>query len=72
MRLQVQVAAARAVAVIDEAIAIWPAEPYFREQRRRFLGERSADDRPDPPPPPHLRPREPVPLPPRDEPGITV
>jgi rhomboid protease GluP len=38
-----------AVATIDEAIELAPAEPYFHEQKRRFLGERAADDRPDPP-----------------------
>lgn len=39
----------RAVHTIDEAIALAPQEPYFREQRRRFTGERAADDRPEPP-----------------------
>jgi membrane associated rhomboid family serine protease len=38
-----------AVATIEEAIELAPAEPYFREQRRRFVGERAADDRPEPP-----------------------
>jgi rhomboid protease GluP len=38
-----------AVAVIDEAIQLAGGEIYFREQRRRFTGERAADDRPDPP-----------------------
>jgi rhomboid protease GluP len=38
-----------AVAVIDEAILLAEGEVYFREQRRRFTGERAADDRPDPP-----------------------
>jgi membrane associated rhomboid family serine protease len=38
-----------AVEVIDEAIAIEPSELYFREQRRRFTGERDPDDRPAPP-----------------------
>ena len=38
-----------AVAVIDEAIHLAGQEIYFREQRRRFTGERAADDRPDPP-----------------------
>jgi membrane associated rhomboid family serine protease len=36
-----------AIATIDEAIARAPAQPYYREQRRRFTGERAADDRPD-------------------------
>jgi rhomboid protease GluP len=35
-----------AVATIEEAMALDPQEPYYAEQRRRFLGERS--DRPDP------------------------
>ncbi len=38
-----------AVAVIDEAIHLAGGEIYFHEQRRRFTGERAADDRPDPP-----------------------
>jgi membrane associated rhomboid family serine protease len=38
-----------AVATIDEAIALVPGESYFEEQRLRFLGERAADDRPEPP-----------------------
>jgi hypothetical protein len=40
---------AQAVETIDEAIALEPGEAYFREQRRRFTGEREFDDRPDPP-----------------------
>jgi len=50
-----------AVETIDEAIALVPGEDYFEEQRRRFLGERAADDRPEPPaelPPPALEPEE--------------
>jgi hypothetical protein len=39
----------RAVETIDEAIALAPHVDYFHEQRRRFTGERPADDRPDPP-----------------------
>jgi membrane associated rhomboid family serine protease len=39
-----------AVETIDEAIALRPDEPYFTEQRRRFTGDRSRDDRPAPPP----------------------
>lgn len=39
----------RAVGVSEEAISLSPAEPYFREQRRRFLGERDPNDRPAPP-----------------------
>jgi membrane associated rhomboid family serine protease len=38
-----------AVATIDEAIARAPDVPYYREQRRRFSGERPAEDRPDEP-----------------------
>ena len=43
-----------AVLTIDEAIRLAPGEPYYREQRRRFTGERDAEDRP---PPPGERPR---------------
>jgi membrane associated rhomboid family serine protease len=35
-----------AIATIDEAIALAPEDSYYREQRRRFLGERGSDDRP--------------------------
>jgi membrane associated rhomboid family serine protease len=38
-----------ALLTIDEAIRLAPLEPYFREQRRRFTGERDPDDRPMPP-----------------------
>jgi membrane associated rhomboid family serine protease len=38
-----------AIDTIDEAIALAPGEIYFVEQRRRFTGERSYDDRPSPP-----------------------
>jgi hypothetical protein len=37
---------AEAVELIEAAILLSPGEPYYREQRRRFLGERAADDRP--------------------------
>jgi membrane associated rhomboid family serine protease len=62
-----------AIAIIDEAIAREPDEAYYREQRRRFLGERARDDRPDPPLPdspwsPSPEPDEP----PEGDPGITV
>jgi len=46
----------RALAAIDAAITLAPEEPYFQEQRKRFVGERAADDRPKPPasaPPSH-------------------
>ena len=36
----------RALAAIDEAIALAPKEPYYEEQRRRFEGLRSPGDRP--------------------------
>jgi rhomboid protease GluP len=39
-----------AIQVIDEALVLTAGERYFREQRRRFTGERAADDRPTPPP----------------------
>ena len=38
-----------AVAVIDEAISITRGDEYFREQRKRFTGERDSEDRPAPP-----------------------
>jgi membrane associated rhomboid family serine protease len=38
-----------AVASIDQAIALQPDVSYFREQRRRYLGERPAHDRPPDP-----------------------
>jgi membrane associated rhomboid family serine protease len=62
-----------AIDAIDAAISLAPGVDYFREQRRRFTGERSSEDRPDPPaepwqetPPPLLQP------PPEEEPGIRV
>jgi membrane associated rhomboid family serine protease len=60
----------KAVATIDEAIERDPEESYYREQRRRFTGERPVDDRPEgpfPAPPPR---REPAP--PAGAPGLTV
>jgi hypothetical protein len=39
-----------AVSAIDEAIELAPGERYFREQRRRFTGERPPADRPEQPP----------------------
>ena len=38
-----------ALLTIDEAIRLVPHERYFLEQRRRFTGERAAEDRPPPP-----------------------
>jgi membrane associated rhomboid family serine protease len=40
---------AESIAAIDEAIDLEPRERYFREQRRRFTGDRPFDDRPVPP-----------------------
>jgi membrane associated rhomboid family serine protease len=60
-----------AIATIDEAIELAPEESYFREQKKRFRGERAPDDRPDPPreapPLPELRP-----LPDAEPPGLRV
>lgn len=62
-----------ALATIDEAIALQPDEPYFREQRRRFAGERAPEDRPAPPGR-WLPPGEPAPGPweQLEEPGISI
>ena len=54
-----------AVDTIQEAIARKPFEPYYREQLRRFLGQRDPEDRP---PAPGF-PAEPAI---QSEPGITV
>ncbi len=59
----------QALATIDEAIGRAPDEPYYQEQRRRFLGEREADDRP-PAPVPWRRPAPPAPTAP--DTGVTV
>ena len=71
--------ASAAVDTIDEAIALAPDVDYFREQRRRFRGERAADDRPAPPSPyferaPEEEPREEPLVPPSDDehPGIEI
>lgn len=60
-----------ALETIDEAIALAPDEPYFQEQRRRFSGERDAEDRPDPPgwgtPP-----EPPAPWDDSEDPGISI
>jgi hypothetical protein len=63
-----------ALAIIDEAIEREPDEAYYREQRRRFLGERARDDRPDPPMPDSIWSPSPEPDEPAEEgePGITV
>jgi hypothetical protein len=65
---------AAAVNTIGEAIALEPNETYYREQRRRFTGERARDDRPDYIPPMFRGPNEvdpPVEAEP-EEPGIRV
>lgn len=51
--------AAGALETIEEAIQHQPEEPYYREQRRRFLGERDVDDLPPPPRLPGRRLRDP-------------
>jgi membrane associated rhomboid family serine protease len=61
----------QALATIDEAIARDPASEYYREQRRRFLGERDPDDRPDSPLPWPLRPDGESPEAPKED-GIRV
>jgi len=61
-----------AVSVIDEAIQLAQGEVYFQEQRRRFTGERAADDRPDPPTTwiqPHPQPGD---IFPSGDPGISI
>jgi membrane associated rhomboid family serine protease len=59
-----------AVATIDEAIEHAPGESYYREQRRRFVGERDPDDRPPDPALPWGGPER-LPLP-TDADGVTV
>jgi membrane associated rhomboid family serine protease len=54
-----------AVATIEEAIALAPREPYYAEQRRRFLGERK--DRPE-----FTNPYQRVPQPAAPAPGSEV
>jgi len=49
---------ADAISTIDEAIALEPDEVYYREQRRRFMGERARDDRPEYIPPMFRNPGE--------------
>jgi membrane associated rhomboid family serine protease len=60
-----------AIHVIDEAIHLAGQEIYFREQRRRFTGERDADDRPAPPGLPVL-PAPPIRLVPPGDPGFSI
>ena len=40
-----------AIVTIEEAIAQQPDDPYYREQLRRFIGERARGDRPEYVPP---------------------
>jgi membrane associated rhomboid family serine protease len=61
-----------AIRTIDEAIARAPDESYFREQRRRFTGERDADDRPAAPLPPWAPRPKPEGRPGFEDPGLTV
>jgi hypothetical protein len=62
-----------AITTIDEAIYLAPGVEYFREQRRRFTGERDPGDRPDPPSEPWVPRMEPLPPPlPEEDPGIRV
>ncbi len=62
-----------AIETIDDAIAREPDDPYFREQRRRFTGDRSPNDRPEYVPPLRRNPREALPDEPvKVEPGLTV
>ena len=60
-----------ALRTIDEAISLAIGEPYFVEQRRRFLGEREWNDRPAPPQMPWFL-RDPDATRPGAEPGIEV
>ncbi len=60
-----------ALELIDEAILLTPADPYFREQRRRFLGERPRNDRPPAPLPPAMPPERP-PTPPSSPDAVRV
>jgi len=65
---------AAAISAIDEAIALEPDEDYYREQRRRFAGERPRGDRPEYIPPMFREPNEagpPVEAEP-EEPGLRV
>ena len=65
-------ATGQAVATIDEAIEQAPNVPYYREQRRRFTGERAADDRPEDPLLMPVPQQPPAPEAPRGNPGLTV
>ncbi len=65
---------ADAIHTIDEAIALEPDDDYYREQRRRFTGDRARDDRPEYVPPMFRDPKvidPPAEVEPAD-PGVTV
>jgi hypothetical protein len=62
---------AAAISAIDEAIALEPDDSYYREQRRRFAGERPRGDRPEYIPPIFRKPNE-VGPPVEVEPGLRV
>jgi membrane associated rhomboid family serine protease len=63
-----------AIETIEEAISQQPDDPYYREQLRRFAGERERDDRPEYVPPAFRAPNErPAPVNPEPtEPELTV
>jgi membrane associated rhomboid family serine protease len=64
-----------ALELADEAVALAPDEPYYREQRRRFAGERASSDRPpgpDPRPPAREQPRQRIAPPAERGPGMRV
>jgi hypothetical protein len=50
-----------ALELADAAVALAPGEPYYREQRRRFAGERDRADRPAGPSGLAPVPRDPAP-----------
>ena len=62
---------AAAISAIDEAIALEPDDSYYREQRRRFAGERPRGNRPEYIPPIFRKPNE-VGPPVEVEPGLRV
>jgi len=61
-----------ALRTIDEAIAQAPGEDYFREQRRRFTGERDIDDRPASPLPSWFPQQPPEEQPLYTDPGLSI
>jgi hypothetical protein len=58
-----------ALELADAAVALAPGEPYYREQRRRFAGERGRGDRPAGPSRSAPEPREPRRVAPPAAPG---